>query len=87
MFNLLKWSIQAFVGELKIGTALSLWILEPAIRTSLVLLAPRLEILPIVTRPYHDMNHTIMVTSVGQEILLGKHTSGAALPHAIGSIL
>jgi hypothetical protein len=23
---------------------------------------------------YHDMNHTIMVTSVGQEILLGKHT-------------
>jgi hypothetical protein len=24
---------------------------------------------------YHDINHTIMVTSVGQEILLGKHTS------------
>jgi len=24
---------------------------------------------------YHDMNHTIMVTLVGQEILLGKHTS------------
>src|SRR6202158_5359224 len=25
--------------------------------------------------PYHDMNHTIMVTLVGQEILRGKHTS------------
>jgi hypothetical protein len=24
--------------------------------------------------PYHDMNHTIMVTLVGQEILHGKHT-------------
>src|SRR4029078_6033387 len=23
---------------------------------------------------YHDMNHTIMVTLVGQEILRGKHT-------------
>jgi len=27
--------------------------------------------------PYHDMNHTIMVTLVGQEILRGKHTRPA----------
>jgi len=25
--------------------------------------------------PYHDMNHTIMVTLVGQEILRGRHIS------------
>jgi hypothetical protein len=36
---------------------------------------------------YHDMNHTIMVMLVGQEILLGKHTSEGGVTHAIGSIL
>ena len=42
--------------------------------------------------PYHDMNHTIMVTLVGQEVLRGRHISeGGVTPrdwlHFIISLL
>ncbi len=32
-----------------------------------------LEIIANSDAPYHDMNHTIAVTLVGQEVLKGKH--------------
>jgi hypothetical protein len=36
---------------------------------------------------YHDVNHTIMVTLVGQEILRGRHISvGGVTPHALDKI-
>lgn len=49
--------------------------LSPPIRTSLASLrASRLENIAASDAAYHNMNHTIMVTLVGQEILRGKHT-------------
>jgi hypothetical protein len=71
---LLKLSSKRLSGSLKIGTAKSMESLSPPIRTSLVLLGASRNIANS-DAAYHDMNHTIMVTSVGQEILLGKHTS------------
>src|SRR3984957_10776366 len=76
MFNPTQTVIQAFVGELKNRYGQIYGILEPAYR-DIIGFVGRLALENIANSDaaYHDMNHTIMVTSVGQEILLGKHTS------------
>src|SRR5258708_510137 len=76
MFNPTQIVIQAFVGELKNRYGQIYGILDPA-NPDIIGFVGRLALENIANSDaaYHDMNHTIMVTSVGQEILLGKHTS------------
>jgi len=76
MFNPTQIVIQAFVGELKDKYCQIYGVLEPAY-PDIIGFVGRLALENIADSDaaYHDMNHTIMVTSVGQEILLGKHTS------------
>src|SRR3974390_1391004 len=76
MFNPTQIVIQAFVGELKDKYSQIYGVLEPAY-PDIIGFVGRLALENIADSDaaYHDMNHTIIVTSVGQEILLGKHTS------------
>src|SRR3974390_2720012 len=83
MFNPTQIVIQAFVGELKDKYRLIYGVLEPAY-PDIISFVGRLALENIANSDaaYHDMNHTIMVTLVGQEILLGKHTcEGGVTPH------
>jgi hypothetical protein len=75
MFNPTQIVIQAFVEQLKGKYGQIYGDLEPAYR-DIIGFVGRLALENIANSDaaYHDMNHTIMVTSVGQEILLGKHT-------------
>ena len=75
MFNPTQIVIQAFVEQLKDKYRLIYGVLEPA-NPDIISFVGRLALENIANSdaPYHDMNHTIMVTLVGQEILLGKHT-------------
>ena len=84
MFNPTQIVIQAFVDELKDKYHLIYGVLEPAY-PDIIGFVGRLALENIANSDaaYHDMSHTIMVTSVGQEILLGKHTSeGGVTPRA-----
>ncbi len=84
MFNPTRIVIQAFVDELKEKYHLIYGVLEPAY-PDIIGFVGRLALENIANSDaaYHDMSHTIMVTLVGQEILLGKHTSeGGVTPHA-----
>jgi hypothetical protein len=84
MFNPTQIIIQAFVDELKDKYHLIYGVLEPAY-PDIIGFVGRLALENIANSDaaYHDMGHTIMVTSVGQEILLGKHTSeGGVTPRA-----
>ena len=76
MFNPTQIVIQAFVEELKEKYSLIYGALEPDYR-DIIGFVGRLALENIANSDaaYHDMNHTIMVTLVGQEILLGRHTS------------
>jgi hypothetical protein len=76
MFNPTEIVIDAFVGELKGKYGQIYGVLEPAY-PDIIGFVGRLALENIANSDaaYHDMNHTIMVTLVGQEILLGKHTS------------
>ena len=76
MFNPTQIVIQAFVGEPKNKYGQIYGVLEPAY-PDIIGFVGRLALENIANSDaaYHDMNHTIMVTLVGQEILLGKHTS------------
>src|SRR3984893_18445544 len=76
MFNPTQIVIQAFVGELKNKYGQIYGVLEAAY-PDIIGFVGRLALENIANSDaaYHDMNHTIMVTLVGQEILLGKHTS------------
>jgi hypothetical protein len=75
MFNPTQIVIQAFVEELKDKYRLIYGVLDPAY-PDIISFVGRLALENIANSDagYHDMNHTIMVTLVGQEILLGKHT-------------
>jgi hypothetical protein len=76
MFNPTQIFIQAFAEELKSKYGLIYGNLEPAYPDIIGFVARlALENIANSDATYHDMNHTIMVTLVGQEILLGKHTS------------
>ena len=75
MFNPTQIVIQAFVEELRGMYRQSYGVLEPAY-PDIISFVGRLALENIADSDaaYHDMNHTIMVTLVGQEILRGKHT-------------
>lgn len=83
MFSPTQIVIQAFVEQLKDRYRLIYGMLEPAY-PDIISFVGRLALENIANSDaaYHDMNHTIMVTLVGQEIMLGKHISeGGVTPH------
>jgi hypothetical protein len=93
MFNPIQIVIEAFVEQLQARYGQTYGTLEPDYPSIIAFIA-RLATENIANSdaPYHDMNHTIMVTLVGQEILHGKHISeGGVTPrdwlHFIISLL
>ncbi len=74
MLNLQKLIIESFVEELQTAYHNTYGILEPQFEGILVW-AGRLALENIANSDtlYHNVEHTIMVTSVGQAILAGKH--------------
>ena len=93
MFNSTQIVIDAFVNELQSMYIKTYGVLEPSY-PGIISFVGRvaLENIANTDAPYHDVNHTIMVTSVGQQVLLGKHISvGGITPrdwlHFIVSLL
>jgi len=93
MFNPTQVVIDKFVNELHEMYDKTYGILEPSY-PGIISFVARLALENISTSDaaYHDVNHTIMVTLVGQEILRGKHVSiGGVTPrewlHFIVSLL
>ena len=93
MFNPTKIVIEAFVGELLVMYERTYGMLEPSY-PGIISFVARLALENIANSDaaYHDVNHTIMVTLVGQEILRGRHISvGGVTPrewlHFIVSLL
>ena len=93
MFNPTKIVIEAFVGELQVMYERTYGVLEPSY-PGIIGFVGRLALENIANSDaaYHDVNHTIMVTLVGQEILRGRHISvGGVTPrewlHFIVSLL
>ena len=83
MFNPTLIVIEAFIGELRRMYERTYGILEPNY-PGILNFAAQLALENIATSDaaYHDVNHTIMVTLVGQEILRGRHISvGGVTPH------
>ena len=85
--------IEAFIRELRAMYERTYTILEPNY-PGILSFAAQLVLETIATSDavYHDVNHTIMVTLVGQEILRGRHISvGGVTPrdwlHFIVSLL
>ncbi|MDC0994716.1 hypothetical protein OAT01_03260 [Pseudomonadales bacterium] len=72
MFNPSSVVIEAFLAELRLKYSNLFG--DNTDNTPLLISAARnaLEIIANSDAPYHDMNHTIMVTMVGTEILGGK---------------
>jgi hypothetical protein len=70
MFNPTKIVIEAFVGELQVMYERTYGMLEPSY-PGIIGFVGRLALENIANSDaaYHDVNHTIMVTLVGQEIL------------------
>src|SRR6478752_7555930 len=93
MFNPTQIIIEAFIDELQRMYERTYSTLEPSY-PGIISFAAQLALETIATSDatYHDVNHTIMVTLVGQEILRGKHISvGGVTPrdwlHFIVSLL
>src|SRR6266496_3990416 len=85
--------IEAFVGELQVMYERTYGMLEPSY-PGIISFVARLALENIANSDaaYHDVNHTIMLTLVGQEILRGRHISvGGVTPrewlHFIVSLL
>ena len=93
MFNPTQIIIEAFVSELSIMYERTYGLLEPSYPGIIGFVARlALENIANSDAAYHDVNHTIMVTLVGQEILRGRHISdGGVTPrdwlHFIVSLL
>jgi hypothetical protein len=93
MFNPTQIVIEAFINELRLMYERTYSTLEPSY-PGIISFAAQLALETIATSDatYHDVNHTIMVTLVGQEILRGRHISvGGVAPrdwlHFIISLL
>ena len=93
MFNPTQIVIESFVDELTDMYARTYGVLEPSY-PGIISFVARLALENIANSDaaYHDVNHTIMVTLVGQEILRGRHISvGGVTPrewlHFIVSLL
>jgi hypothetical protein len=84
MFNPTQIVIEAFINELRLMYERTYSTLEPSY-PGIISFAAQLALETIATSDatYHDVNHTIMVTLVGQEILRGRHIVS---PRAIGFI-
>jgi hypothetical protein len=82
MFNPTLILIEAFIRELQATYERTCGILEPNY-PGILKFAAQLALETIATSAaYHDVNHTIMVTLVGQETLRGRHISvGGVTPH------
>ena len=83
MFNPTLIVIEAFIRELRAMYGRTYTNLEPNY-PGILSFAAQLALETIATSDavYHDVNHTIMVTLVGQEILRGRHISvGRVTPH------
>ena len=93
MFNPTQIVIEAFVSELTLTYERTYGLLEPSYPGVIGFVARlALENIANSDAAYHDVNHTIMVTLVGQEILRGRHVSvGGVSPqdwlHFIVSLL
>jgi hypothetical protein len=93
MFNPSLIVIDAFIRELRTMYERTYGMLEPGYPGIMSFVAQlALENIATSDAPYHDVNHTIMVTLVGQEILRGRHISvGGVTPrgwlHFIVSLL
>jgi len=93
MFNPTQVVIESFIGELRGMYERTYGMLEPSYPGIISFVAQlSLENIANSDAAYHDINHTIMVTLVGQEILRGKHISvGGVTPrewlHFIVSLL
>jgi hypothetical protein len=76
MFNSTKIVIEAFVRELQGEYDRTYGLLEPSY-PGIIGFVGRLALENIANSDaaYHDVNHTVMVTLVGQEILKGRHIS------------
>jgi hypothetical protein len=83
MFNPRQLVIEAFVSELKLTYERTYGLLEPSYPGIIGFVGQlALENIANSDAAYHDVNHTIMVTLVGQEILRGRHISvGGVTPH------
>jgi hypothetical protein len=93
MFNPTLIVINAFIKELGLMYERTYSTLEPSY-PGIISFAAQLALETIATSDaaYHDVNHTMMVTLVGQEILRGRHISvGGVTPrdwlHFIVSLL
>jgi hypothetical protein len=93
MFNPTEIVVEAFVNELQLMYERNYGLLEPSY-PGIIGFVGRLALENIANSDaaYHDVNHTIMVTLVGQEILRGRHISvGGITPrdwlHFIVSLL
>src|SRR4029079_2543336 len=93
MFNPTQVVIEACVRELQVMYEHTYGVLEPSY-LGIISFVGRLALENIANSDaaYHDINHTIMVTLVGQEILRGRHISeGGVTPrdwlHFIVSLL
>jgi hypothetical protein len=76
MFNPTQIVIEAFVDRLQSMYRRTYGMLEPGYPDIIGFIGRlALENIANSDAPYHDVNHTIMVTLVGQEILRGKHIS------------
>lgn len=76
MLNLQKLLVDGFVEEIKVSYVRTYGFLEPD-NLSILEWASHLalEIIANCDALYHNIEHTIMITLVGQEILKGKHLS------------
>jgi hypothetical protein len=83
MFNPTLIVIESFIRELRAMYGRTYTNLEPNYPAILSFAAQlALETIATSDAVYHDVNHTIMVTLVGQEILRGRHISvGGVTPH------
>src|SRR5690242_4501612 len=83
MFNPTQVVIDAFAQELRAMYDRVYGLLEPSYPFVLDFVARMaLENIANSDAPYHNADHTIMVTLVGQEILRGKHIrEGGVTPH------
>jgi hypothetical protein len=76
MFNTTLIVIEAFIRELRMMYERTYGTLEPGYPGVISFVAQlALENIATSDAAYHDVNHTIMVTLVGQEILRGRHIS------------
>jgi hypothetical protein len=83
MFNPTQIIIEAFVRELQLMYERTYGLLEPDYPGIIGFVARlALEIIATSDAAYHDVNHTVMVTLVGQEILRGRHVNvGGVTPY------